>query len=100
MEQGLKGVFTCTIYLLMFFSTLLGKETNMPPGDKPQEHGITLSTIWELKKQTNTKLMTATNCRLLESIMIPMHTHLYIHRLGFAHIYIYVYGTGLDLCVW
>lgn len=42
-----KGVFTSSAYLLTFFSTFLGKEVNMPPGDKPQEHGSTLSIIWE-----------------------------------------------------
>jgi len=47
MEQGLKGYLPLALTYLRFFSTFLGKEINMPPGDKPQEHGSTLSIIWE-----------------------------------------------------
>lgn len=44
---GAKWVFTSSVYLLTFFPPFLGKEVNMPPGDKPQEHGSTLITSWE-----------------------------------------------------
>lgn len=83
---GVKGVSRSSVYLLLYFP--LGKEINMPPGDKPQEHG---STQYNIGIKSKHKAHDSYKWQAFRK-----NDYTYAHTLGFDHFIC----TGLDSCIW